>query len=214
MEYNRANFEKLWREYEDEFWKETNKNLNNFLNYITNVNKDKNCKPNNNAPKSIKGDYDLSIHGNKIVLVDNKDGTTVEAKCHPDDGFDIGVGINEAFKKLNQKREEDNKQKKEEEKKIKVGDWVEVTWPGESYTTLSNYFNDNGILSYAPYYRYGVTPCIGIKGKVVFVDSSHVVFQVEEDKKYGDKRYDGLKVYDSVYIVKQEGLKKVTKPNV
>ena len=50
-------------------------------------------KPNNNAPKTIKGDYDLSIHGNKIVLVDNADGTTVESKCHPDDNFDIGDGI-------------------------------------------------------------------------------------------------------------------------
>ena len=71
-------------------------------------------KPNNNAPKSVKGDYDLSIHGNKIVLVDNADGTIVEAKCHPDDDFDIGAGIKEAFKKLNEKREEIRKQKEEE----------------------------------------------------------------------------------------------------
>ena len=42
-------------------------------------------KPNNSAPKSIKGDYDLSIHGNKIVLVDNIEGTSVEAKCSPED---------------------------------------------------------------------------------------------------------------------------------
>ena len=50
-------------------------------------------KPNHNAPKSIKGEYGLSIHGNKIVLVDNVDGTTVETKCHPDDEFDVGVGV-------------------------------------------------------------------------------------------------------------------------
>lgn len=86
----------------------------------------KDNKISNNAPKSIKGDYDLSIHGNKIVLVDNVDGTTVEAKCHPDDDFDIGVGIREAFKKLNEKREEIRKEKEEEEKRIKVGDWVQV----------------------------------------------------------------------------------------
>lgn len=90
-------------------------------------------KSNNNAPKSIKGDYDLSIHGNKILLVDNADGTTVEAKCHPDDDFDIGVGIKEAFKKLNEKREEFRKQKEEEEKKIKVGDWVKVVDIGFNY---------------------------------------------------------------------------------
>lgn len=90
-------------------------------------------KLNHKAPKSIKGDYDLSIHGNKIVLVDNIDGTTVEAKCHPDDEFDIGVGVKEAFNKLNAKREELRKQKEEEEKKIKVGDWVEVVDIGFNY---------------------------------------------------------------------------------
>ena len=83
-------------------------------------------KSSNNAPKSIKGDYDLSIHGNRILLVDKQDAIMVEAKCHPDDDFDIGEGIKEAFKKLNEKREEIRKQKEEEEKKIKVGDWVEV----------------------------------------------------------------------------------------
>ena len=171
-------------------------------------------KPNHKAPKSIRGEYDLSIRGNKIVLVDNVDGTTVEAKCHPDDDFDIGTGVGEAFKRMNEKREEIRKQKEEEEKKIKVGDWVEVTYPENSYTTLSNYFNDNRILSYAPYYRYGVRPCVGIKGKVVFIDSNHVVFQVEEDKTYGDKQYEGRKLYNGIYIVEQEGLKKAAKPNV
>lgn len=62
-------------------------------------------KPNNNAPKTIKGDYDLSIHGNKIVLVDRNEGTTVEAKCSPQDNFDVGEGVKEAFKKMNEKRE-------------------------------------------------------------------------------------------------------------
>lgn len=90
-------------------------------------------KPDNRAPKNIKGDYDLSIHGNKIVLVDNTDGTTVEARCHPHDNFDIGEGIKEAFKKLNEKREEILKSKEEEEKKIKVGDWVEVVLPEYNY---------------------------------------------------------------------------------
>lgn len=90
-------------------------------------------KPNNNAPKNIKGDYDLSIHGKKILLVDKNEGTMVEAKCHPDDDFDVGIGIKEAFKKLNAKREEIRKQKEEEEKKIKVDDWVEVVDIGFNY---------------------------------------------------------------------------------
>ena len=89
-------------------------------------------KPDNRAPENIKGDYGLSIHGNKIVLVDNTDGTTVEARCHPHDNFDIGEGMKEVFKKLNEKREEICKAK-EEEKKIEVGDWVEVVDSGFNY---------------------------------------------------------------------------------
>ena len=171
-------------------------------------------KPNNNAPKSIKGDYDLSIHGNKIVLVDNIDGTTVEAKCHPDDDFDIGEGMKEAFKKLNEKREENRKQKEEEDKKIKVGDWVEVVNSGRSYSTLGySFFERNNIMHYAIPYRYGVSPERGTKGKVVFItDANSYVICVDRDKEYGDKEYSDLNCYDTIYIVGQEGLKKVAKP--
>ncbi len=88
----------------------------------------------NKAPKSIKGDYDLSIHGNKIVLVDNSDGTTIETKCHPDDKFDIGLGVKEAFNKLDEKRKELEKAK-EEENKINVGDLVEIINIGKNYAT-------------------------------------------------------------------------------
>lgn len=126
-------------------------------------------KPNNNAPKSIKGDYDLSIHGNKIVLVDNTDGTTVEAKCHPDDDYEIGLGIKEAFKKLNEKREEIRKQKEEEEKKIKVGDWVEVIDSGgHSYPWSVNFFKFDDVKDYSPYFCYGVIPVNDTIGKIVY----------------------------------------------
>lgn len=207
MEYNRTKFEKLWREYEDEFWKETNKNLSNFLNHITNVKKDKNCNPNNNAPKSIKGDYDLSIHGNKIVLVDNKDGTTVEAKCHPDDDFDIGVGIKEAFKKLNEKREELRKQKEDEEKKIKVGDWVEVVDYEISYPVYSTFFSKNNLEDLGRNFRYGCYLNNGDKLQVVHIEGDRFVLKRKE--KIG-----GYGFQDCVYLMGITGLKKVAKPNV
>lgn len=173
-------------------------------------------KPNNSAPKSIKGDYDLSIHGNKIVLVDNTDGTTVEAKCHPDDDFDIGFGVKEAFKKMNEKREEIRKQKEEEEKKIKVGDWVEVANPGESYTTYSNFFEKYAIEKIGISFRYGVIPNKGIIGKIVFTDDEFSVVQVQEDMKFGNELYTGTwnKCHDCVYLIKNKGLKKVKNPNV
>lgn len=207
MEYNRAKFEKLWREYEDEFWKETNKNLSNFLNHITNVKKDKNCNPNNSAPKSIKGDYDLSIHGNKIVLVDNTDGTTVEAKCHPDDDFDVGIGIKEAFKKLNEKREELCKQKEKEDKKIKVGDWVEVVDCKISYPIYSTFFSENNLKDLGRNFRYGCYLNNGDKLQVAHIEGDRFVLKRKE--KIG-----GYGFQDCVYLMNIHGLKKVAKPNV
>lgn len=159
-------------------------------------------KPNNNAPNSIKGDYDLSIHGNKIVLVDNVDGTTVEAKCHPDDNFDIGEGVKEAFKKLNEKR----KQKEEEEKKIKVGDWVEIVDNDQSYYTYPEWLYSRVEFEFVKYYHYGYCPRNGSIGKVIAIDQH-------------ENQNDGIivAIYANdgyVYIVNQKGLKKVANHNV
>lgn len=154
-------------------------------------------KPNNNVPKNIKGDYDLSIHGNKIVLVDNKDGTTVEAKCHPDDNFDIGTGIDEAFKKLNEKRKADE----EARKAIKVGDMVKVVDNGQSYTTYTNWCYQNLPFNLVKQYAYHVTPYMGTLGKVVCIaphlDNNGVKVVAIQDNK------------NRIYLIKESGLKKV-----
>lgn len=161
-------------------------------------------KPNNSAPKSIKGDYDLSIHGNKIVLVDNIEGTSVEAKCSPEDNFDIGEGIKEAFKKLNAKREEIRKEKEEEEKRIKVGDWVQVINNGRSYTTYPGWLYDKVGFQHVKKYVYGDVPPNGFIGRVI-VTGNH-----ETNKS---KKLIGLEADDCVYIINIEGVKKVKKPN-
>lgn len=160
-------------------------------------------KPNNNAPKSIKGDYDLSIHGNKIVLVDKADDTTVEAKCHPDDDFDIGVGIKEAFKKLNEKREEMRKQKEEEEKKIKVGDWVEVINSLKSYTVYPEWLYDKVDFDMLKNYVYGCCAPNGLIGQVIALG-------VHENDK--NKKIIGFNSGGNVYIISIEGVKKVVNP--
>ena len=161
-------------------------------------------KPNNSAPKSIKGDYDLSIHGNKIVLVDNIEGTSVEAKCSPEDNFDIGEGIKEAFKKLNAKREEIRKEKEEEEKRIKVGDWVQVIDNGRSYTTYHKWLYDKVGFQHVKKYAYGDVPPNGLIGRVIVIGNQ------ELDKS---KKIIGLEADDCVYIINIEGVKKVKKPN-
>ena len=162
-------------------------------------------KQNNSAHKSIKGDYDLSIHGNKIVLVDNVDGTTVEAKCHPDDNFDIGVGIKEAFRKLNAKRDEYRKKKEEEDKKIKVGDWVTVTNWLKGYNTYAKWLYNKVEPKYVCMFDYGQHLINGVQGKVIATGK-------HEDE---DKNLVAFIVNNKeVYIVEETGLKKVAKPYV
>lgn len=159
-------------------------------------------KPNNSAPKSIKGDYDLSIHGNKIVLVDNIEGTSVETKCSPEDNFDIGEGIKEAFKKLNAKREEIRKEK--DEKEIKIGDYVQVINNGQSYTTYPEWLYNKVDYQYVKNYDYGYMPSNGLIGRVIAIGNH------EKDKS---RKMIGLKVDDCVYIINIEGVKKVKAPN-
>ena len=157
-------------------------------------------KSNNNVPKSIKGDYDLSIHGNKIVLVDNVNGTTVEAKCHPDDDFDIGVGTKEAFKKLNEKRE-----KEKISKEIKVGDWVEVENQFAIFPVYTKFFIDNGLYEYGTRYRYGSYLKKGDELRVVFIkDNKCVLERIEKLNIYGE--------ISCIYLMEAKGLRKVENP--
>lgn len=168
--------------------------------------KEKHSKPktsDNRAPKSIKGDYTLSIHGNKIVLIDTKDGVTVDTRCHPDDNFDIGIGIKEAFKKLNEKREEIRKAKEEEEKKIKVGDWVEVVNYLKSYDTYPEWLYDKVDFKTVKNYVYGCYAPNGLIGKVVAVGA--------HDNNKSEKMI-GFDSGGNVYIIGIEGVKKVKKP--
>lgn len=166
-------------------------------------------KPNNNAPKSIKGDYDLSIHGNKIVLVDNADGTTVEAKCHPDDNFDIGEGIKEAFKELNEKREEFRKHREEEkDKKIKVGDWVEVVDAGYGYRTWYDWLPSDRF-DLIKNFDYGHLQKNGTRGLVMYIkDNVEVCYNDNGTLVYYQDK-DGM-----CHTIELCGLKKVAKPNV
>ena len=135
----------------------------------------------------------------------NVDGTTVEAKCHPDDNFDIGVGIKEAFKKLNVKREEIRKQKEEEEKKIKVGDWVEVVDYLETYGSYPEWLYDKVDFKTLKNYAYGYYALNGLIGEVIAV-GTHGANK--------DKKLIGFDSRGNVYIIGIEGVKKVAKPNV
>lgn len=186
-------------------WQEFTNNLDEALNSFSGftISLSKLNKPNNNAPKSIKGDYDLSIHGNKIVLVDNADDTTVETKCHPDDDFDISIGIKEAFKKLNEKREEIRKQKEEEEKKIKVGDWVKVVDIGFNYPCYWEWM-PNDKFSIIKNFEYMGRPHSKFC-KVMYLGQH----KTEDTQLAFIQDKEGL-----CHTIGVKGLKKVAKPNV
>ena len=158
----------------------------------------------NKAPGGIVGDYTLSIEGNKITLID-VNGVEVFARCHPEDVFDVGEGVREAFNKLKEKRED----------KIKVGDWVEVIDNGCSYSTSAEVFKENDILHYAARFRYGVTPLNGMEGRVMFItDNNIAVVEEQMGSYYGDSKFSELKCHDAIYLIGLQGLRKVAEINV
>lgn len=162
----------------------------------------------NKAPKDIVGDYTLSIKDNRITLRD-KDGVEVFARCHPEDVFDVGEGVREAFKYLNKKR------KGNEKKNIKVGDWVEVIDNGCSYSTSAWVFEENDILHYAARFRYGVTPLNGMEGRVMFItDNNIAVVEERMGSYYGDSKFSELKCHNAIYLIGLQGLRKAAELNV
>lgn len=162
----------------------------------------------NKAPEDIVGDYTLSIKDNRITLRD-KDGVEVFARCHPEDVFDVGEGVREAFKYLYKKRKENEK------KNIKVGDWVEVVNNGFSYSTSAEVFEENDILHYAARFRYGVSPLNGTKGRVMFItDKNIAVVEAQKESYYGDSKFSMLNCYNAIYLIELRGLRKVAELNV
>lgn len=87
----------------------------------------------NIAPKEIQGQYKLNIKGNKIVLSDNE-GNEYISRCHPEDRFKVGLGVEEAFTK---------KILREKEKEIKVGDIVRVKDSDECYPLYTEWLIKN-----------------------------------------------------------------------
>lgn len=157
-------------------------------------------KPNNNVSKNMKGDYDLSIHGNKITLTDKDSKVTVESRCHPDDEFDIGIGMTEAFEKMVAKKKEG----------IKLGDWVTIPYPDRSvYTTNVQFFHDNGLTKEAPYFRYGVIPSAKKIYQVVHIKGSKALVREGNGQHFGMDKYNNLACCNGVYIVAIDGLEKV-----
>lgn len=68
----------------------------------------------NLAPKWLEGDYDLHIEGNRMTMT-SKEGKKVETRCHPDDDWQLQVGIDELKERMAEVKKP---------REIKVGDKV------------------------------------------------------------------------------------------
>ena len=90
----------------------------------------------NLAPKWLEGDYDLHIEGNRMTMT-SKDGKKVETRCHPEDDWQLQVGIDELKERM-----ADTKKPRE----IKVGDIVTVK-TSEKYSSMEakSFFEANDI---------------------------------------------------------------------
>lgn len=145
--------------------------------------------PNNKAPKEMEGSYVVTIKGNKITLTD-KDFNVGIAKCRPGDEFDLGIGIKEALKKI-----------EEAKKVINVGNKVEVVNPGKSYIRYTDWLKKNLKFEDAVRYDYGCCPNEGTNGIVIAIakhtkeDNILVAFKTDNHK---------------VYLVEDKGLRKVS----
>lgn len=153
----------------------------------------KKFKPSNRSPKSIRGEYQLSIHGNFIKLKNLETKTEVEARCHPDDNFDISFGIQEAFRKLNQVE-------REKLTKIKVGDFVKIVDNEATYTTFDTWIYKNLDFPNVVLYDFEVVPHTGTLGKVI-AKNEHGLF---------DTQLLAIKTKENkVYLIEEDGVEKV-----
>lgn len=143
----------------------------------------KKFKPSNRSPKSIRGEYQLSIHGNFIKLKNLETKTEVEARCHPEDNFDIACGIQESFRKLNQAEQE-------KLTKIKVGDFVKIVDNGVTYTTFDTWIYKNLDFPNVVLYDFEVVPSTGTIGRVIaknehgLIDTQLLAIKTKENKVY------------------------------
>lgn len=154
----------------------------------------------NIAPKEIQGQYKLNIKDNKIVLTDNE-GNEYISRCHPDDKFKVGLGVEEAFTKKILKEKE----------KIKVGDIVRVKDSDECYPLYTEWMIENlkgkpNYLEYLAYFNYNHKTEKDEEYKVIYIaphkyikNCTLCLIQVNKYNFY------------SCYLIDIDGLEKVNK---
>lgn len=170
-----------------------------------------NNRPKNYASKEKEGYYTVYVKDNKVVVTKHKDQTPrsvkhcdkqATARCHPDDNFNLGEALNIAVDRIF------------EDDIIRIGDTVRVVNEGKAYCVLQNWPGE--YINLAHRYRYGVCPARNLKAKVVGIyemypnNIGYIINTLgEENMATESTRYNGLNVYNGIYVVDEIGLKKI-----
>lgn len=126
----------------------------------------------------------ITRKGRKVTATD-QDGNHASARCCPEDNFDFYEGARLALERLEDKV-----------RGIKEGDYVKVTDPGKTFSTLPTaYFTTNDELRR---YVYGMEPKAGVRYKVKRVG-------------HDGKLYIDGSDYSGLYVIAPEGVERVKK---
>lgn len=159
------------------------------------------------APKWMEGEYKLKVHGRKITIerlsvADDGIPTKSHATCHKHDQFDIGEGAKVALDRLKDK-------KVEADARIKVGDAVKLIRGGRAFTSIPHLDET----TWATRYRYGVSPLVGMEGRVVGwfdgVEEGMAIVEEDNGKNFGNPEYTHLDCCHGIYVIGCDALKKV-----
>ena len=156
--------------------------------------KKKEEKKSNKAPKNIKGDYQLHIHGNEITLIDEDTGHIAATKCSPEDNFDIGEGMKIVFARMNEEKEITNND-------FQVGDYVEIVNNTACYPRYTDWVYKNLIFDYVKKFKYNCVPHEKAKGRIIAmaphsISNCKTIFAVLTNE-------------DFVYVFDKDALQKV-----
>lgn len=149
----------------------------------------------------MKNNYDILIRDDKIMLINNQDGCTLEVT----NVVDIGNELKDIFNNL-QTRTSNN---------LMIGDKVKIVNPVYCFPTIADdFFDDEDMKNYMLHYRYGVIPAEGTNGEIIGIKdyNSITVYIVEVERckiiSEGTQTHSRLSCDNIIYLFTSRGLEK------
>lgn len=124
--------------------------------------------------------YIIRSDGKTTTVKDVKTNITGTSKCHPEDEFNLGLGINLALQRM----EEQRKKKIEEANKIEDGCLAEIIDNGGSYTTYSEFAKKYFTLDECIRYAYNYCPPNGTKVRVNRIVNDKAIIEYAPEGRY------------------------------